>query len=134
MAGWIKIEKDLYTDPRIRRLARRIREIPEYANLPPESLFPMAFGAVSILWITADTHVGEDDVLSMGPHDIDDLVGITGFCELLPSDWLVVLDSNSVKLPAFHAHNGTSARKRAVNNARVARWREAKALRQRNRL
>ena len=135
MGGWIKLEKDLYTDPRLRRAARILCER-DLASGQPKRPFTRylseLLGAVSILWITADTHVDEEDVLELGPSDIDELTGIEGFCELLPAEWLVVLDPKRVKLPKFHMHNGTDAKEAALNQRRQERYRNALALRQRH--
>jgi hypothetical protein len=65
--------------------------------------------------------------LPLGIDELDEVVGLPGFCALLPADWLVPVDEHSVELPEYHAHNGTEAKKRAVTQKRVSRHR-AKAL------
>ena len=126
MSGWIKLEKDLYTDPRIRRMASALRAR-DAANGGAHGshlrYVTTCVGAVSILWITADTHVQEDDLLALGPAEIDELTGIERICELLPEEWLQVINSNSVKLPGFHEHNGTMAKQRALDAKRQQRHR-----------
>lgn len=131
MAGWIKVEKDLLNDPRLLVMARRLAEI-DRRDWSPRRLLATCVGAVCILWITADTHVDQDDVLALGPADIDELTGVEGFCDLMPTEWLEVLDPTHVKLPGFHAHNGTSAKMRAQNSARQQVHRNTRALRKRN--
>ena len=79
-----------------------------------------------MLWIIADSFVDEQDLLAMGPADIDELTGIKGFCDLMPAEWLEVVNENTVKLPGFHAHNGTEAKKKAQGQKRNLRYRTRK--------
>lgn len=130
MSGWIKLEKDLLTDPRIQRLARWFQERDEVVGVsgqPFGRYLSQALGAVSILWITCDYHVDENDVLLLGAVDIDRLVGAQGFCERLPADWLQIIDADSVKVPGFHTHNGTEAKKKALGQRRQERHRNTRA-------
>lgn len=124
--GWIKLEKDLYTDPRLRRMATLLGERAAAPD-PHARLLATCVGAVCILWMFADTHVDENDILSLGPAEIDELTGIERVCELLPPDWLHVLDKDRVKLPGFHTHNGTKAKKTAVDTKRQQRHRKRRA-------
>jgi hypothetical protein len=114
VGGWIKLEKDLLTDPRVLQTAARLR----HARVTPdrdchERDVTLLIGALARLWVVGDTHVCEDDVLALGPDQINELVGIDGFCQILPTDWLQILDADSVKLPGFHSHNGTTAKAKA---------------------
>lgn len=121
MSGWIKLEKSLETDPRVLRAARALAGA---GNAPALHGVTLLVGALARLWILADSHARKDDSLDMGFSEIDDYVGIPGFCSALPRDWLVELDEHRVELPGFHAHNGVEARKRALTQKRVARHRE----------
>lgn len=124
--GWIKLRKTLKGDPRLLRMASELGQLDQAQGRTPltfERLLVSCVGAVCILWITADTYVQENDVLPLGPDHIDRITGIEGFCKLMPSDWLQIVDANHVKLPNFQAHNGSSAKKRALENARKTRYR-----------
>jgi hypothetical protein len=124
--AWIKLEKDLYTDPRVRRMATELRARDGAAGVrlgDPLRYVTTCVGALAILWITADTHVQEDDTLALGPAEIDQLTGIDRFCELLPGEWLQVIDAHRVKLPGFHRHNGTTAKRRAQGAKRQVQHR-----------
>jgi hypothetical protein len=126
MNGWIKFEKALSTDPRLLSMARRLGERDEAQGLPKQPfrrLWITCAGAVGILWMTADGHIDQDDTLALGAHEIDELTGIDGFCELMPREWLQVLDANRVKLPNFQAHNGTTSRSNAQAAARMRKKR-----------
>jgi hypothetical protein len=128
---WIKVEKSLRDDPRIMRMVAGLMDREKAAGLPERSfnnLCATCVGAVIILWITADTHVDEKDVLAIGPAQIDQITGIQGFCELVPDEWLVVLDAHRVKLPGYQRHNGILAKKRAVDQRRQRLYRHAKSV------
>lgn len=116
MSGWIKLEKDLLTDPRVFRIAKR-------CNASALHGVTLVLGGLAHLWMLADTHIGQDDILPLGIDEINEIIGVQKFCEMLPPDWLQVIDSNHVKLPAFHDHNGTEAKKKAQTSKRVQRHR-----------
>lgn len=142
--AWIKFEKDLLTDPRVLRMAKRLQE--KYLLAEAEAWaanecngyalpgVTLICGGLVRIWSLADTHVDSNDVLPLGFEELDKLIGIPGFCELMPEDWIIKLDADSVKLPNFHAHNGTEAKRKAVTQKRVAafRGRNSKALPVRN--
>jgi hypothetical protein len=144
--AWIKFEKDLLTDPRVLRIAKTLEQ--RFNLGEPEGQWPegalagpcnaaslpavtLVCGALVRIWCLADTHVGADDVLPLGLGELNEHIGIPGFCELLPVDWLISIDEEAVKLPDFHAHNGTEAKKKAVTQKRVERHR-TRALHARN--
>jgi hypothetical protein len=114
--GWIKLEKDLLTDPRLLKMAHRIATSCNGRPLPGVMV---ALGGLAQLWIIADTHIGNDDILPLGIDQINHILGMQGFCEILPQDWLQVIDADNVKLPGFHKHNGTIAKQNALNRRRV---------------
>ncbi len=118
---WIKFEKELATgDPKVLRIASRLRN----ACVTPESLYTLAtLGALTRLWSFADTHIRDDDTLSSTIAEINEVIGIANFCDLLPPEWLQVLDGDRVHLPDFLAHNGIKARTRALGAGRQKRYR-----------
>lgn len=124
MSGWIKVEKDLVNDPRVLRMASRLRHAD--VTLGSRSRL-VVVGALVTLWWYADTHIRDDDTLPVGADQINELVGIDGFCDLMPSEWFEVLDANSVKLVDYTAHNGTTAKKRALGQRRKERSRSRHA-------
>ncbi|MGC8519824.1 MAG: hypothetical protein ACP5P4_15095 [Steroidobacteraceae bacterium] len=143
MSGWIKFEKDLLTDPRVVRIARALGrrwvlfdsqnscnaaalQTYEQCNARALPAVTLVCGALVRIWSLADTHIKTGDILPLGTDELDEIVGLPGFCEMLPAEWLVPLDG-SVKLPGFHEHNGTAAKKKAVTQERVRRYRARNA-------
>ena len=135
MSGWIKFEKDLRTDPRVLRIARELNRrfmfYPADAEVDRCNAYALpavtlVLGALAQLWSLADSHA-ENDVLRMSAEEVDEYLGITGFCSMMPADWLVEVDAHSVELPGFQAHNGPEAKKRALTQHRVERLRERNA-------
>src|SRR5205807_4309435 len=135
MGGWIKLEKDLREDPRVLRMARGIDQ--RYllfawpssdGNLDPSNAtalpaVTLVLGGLMQLWSLADSFARDDDTLDISPDEIDQLTGIKGFAELMPRDWLEVLDAEHVKLPGFHEHNGIIAKRKALTARRVTQHR-----------
>lgn len=125
------VDKDLPKDPLLRQMAKALHAQDVALGRPPlplARLLATCVGAVTILWITAHRKVDQENVLALGPVDIDALTGLEGCCNLFPAEWLVVLDANHVKLPGFQEHRGAKAEKTAMKTARQQRWRDGKRL------
>jgi hypothetical protein len=76
------------------------------------------------LWMRADAHVRGGGTLDTSGDEVDEFVGIAGFCEVMPPDWLQVVDADQVKLPGFQEHYGTCANKIALTVKRFERHRD----------
>jgi hypothetical protein len=81
-------------------------------------------GALTRLWSYADSHIREDDTLDLGCQELDELLGVPGFCAAMPEDWLREIGVDSVELPGFLAHNGVDAKKKALTQKRVSNHRQ----------
>lgn len=123
MSGSIVISKDILTSARFRRVAKRLASR-NGSNAVTQRDVTLLLGGLTQLWIYADTHIREDNTLDLTPDEIDELVGITGFAEILPGDWLEILESDCVQLPDFLQHNGTTPRKKALAAQRQKRFRD----------
>lgn len=126
--GWIKFEKKLREDIRVKRMARIVPELlPGLCNgdaLHAVTLcVTVILGALAQLWMHADTFAREDDTLDLTAEEIDGLVGIDGFSTILPSDWCALIDKGGVKLPNYQKHNGPKAKEQALGALRVAKHR-----------
>jgi hypothetical protein len=127
MSGWIKFEKGIETDPRTLRMAKALMR-----NAPALPGVTLVCGALSRLWIYADSHIRQDNTLDMSAAEIDEWLGIPGFCDLMPEEWLVQIDDIRVELPDFLAHNGVEAKKKALTQKRVSNHRTRKTVTVRN--
>lgn len=125
MSGWIKWEKDLESDPRVLRMARELKRM---CNAMPFHPVTLVCGGLLRMWAYADSHIREDDTLDLGKSELDEIVGIEGFCSLLPADWLVEINDKTVELPSFQEHNGVEAKRRALTQKRVKRHRNAESV------
>lgn len=120
MSGWIKFEKELINDPRVLRIASRL----SHADVTQVSRNRLVvIGALVTLWSFADTHIRNDNTLEAGKDEVDAVIGIAGFCDLMPHDWLQVLDADRIQLPGFLGHNGIEAKKKALAQKRQERHR-----------
>lgn len=128
MSGWIRIEKSLETDPRVLRAAKNLAASIPACNAGALHPVTLVVGGLARLWMYADSHAREDDTLDLGFAELDELLGIPGFCRALPECWLREVSEGSVELPGFQEHNGVEARKRALTQKRVSRHRSAQAL------
>lgn len=131
MSGWIKLEKDLESDPRVLRMAKALDRVTPDRNagaLHPVTqasrTVTLVIGALGRLWMYADSHARDDDTLDMSVEEIDQWLGLPGFCAVMPPDWLSVVDEGTVELPGFQEHNGTEAKRKDLNAKRQARHRK----------
>lgn len=145
--AWIKFDKDLIDDPRILRAAEDLceRYIVSIEHVrgqgfssghdleQKEHLSMMrnaVTGALVTLWVYADTHIRNGDVLPISVTAIDRMVGLEGFCELIGHEWVrPENDGQSVVLPGYCEKNGLVAKeKRKIANAdRQRRFRDRKS-------
>jgi hypothetical protein len=142
--GWIKFDKDLIDDPRVLRAAEALAERytvsverlhgpgfsagSDLAETETVTLMRNAVtGALLTLWVYADTHIREGDLLPLSTVAIDRMVGIDGFCELVGPDWVQETNFGTFSiLPGYCEKNGLiSKEKRSTANAeRQRRYRE----------
>lgn len=127
MSGWLKIDKDLPDAMRFRRVVRAVRNannaLCSVTGDGEQLWVTITLGAITRLWGYADSHIGDDNVLAVSLDEINELVGVKGFAQALPAEWLVVIDPDHVQLPDFLEHNGTSAKQRKDNARRQATYR-----------
>jgi len=121
MAGdWIKVRTALANDGRVRMAAKTLKKSNALGNATTNAYCVTVLGALVTLWSFADTQADENGLLiGYDFEDINELVGVDGFCESLPPDWIAEHEG-WVKLPEYQQHNGKSAKKRAQTAKRVA--------------
>lgn len=115
MAGdWIKMRVDLHTHPKVVRMssalnADRLRVV----------------GGLHAVWCLFDAHSEDGSLEGYSPAVVDDLIGFSGFSEaMVKVGWLQV-EQESVALPRFDDHNGSSAKRRAMESDRKRKDRDA---------
>lgn len=140
MSGWIKFWKDMPNDPRVLSAAAKLSERYILAHRSPGGGSDLSnteicnawrnavTGALATLWCYADEHIRNDDTLPLTSQTLDAVVGLEGFFDVMPREWIDELDDGSIILPGYCEKNSLIAkRKRTVkSNARVTRWRRAK--------
>lgn len=140
MSGWIKFWKDMPNDPRVLSAAVKLAERYVLARRTPGGGGDLSMteacnawrntvtGAIATLWCYADEHIRDDDSLPLTSQTIDTIVGIEGFFDVMPREWIDELDDGSIVLPGYCKKNSLIVkRKRTIkSNARVTRWRRAK--------
>ena len=115
MAGdWIKVEKCSPNKPEVMRLARMW-------GVPQDQ----AFGALMRFWIWLDDACVDGRVDGVASHEVDAMMHFPGFATGLQSvGWLEIDDAApSIRVQNFDKHNAETSKKRALKNARQARWR-----------
>lgn len=126
MSGWIKVAKDLTENIRFRRVVRKLRDSNALRGVTENNealAVTITLGALVRFWCYADSNIRDDDTLDITLDEINEIVGIEGFAQALPAEWLQVIDAECLKLPNFHEHNGSSERQRRNNARRQANFR-----------
>ena len=115
---WIKVEKNTPEKPEIRHISRA-------CNVSPG----MAFAAWFRLWSYFDSETADGEVKFLTPTDCDAIARLPGIGMALSIDhgcgWIVFHQSGAT-IVNWDRHNGKSAKKRAMTNRRIARWRGQK--------
>lgn len=134
MSGWIKFDKDMASDPRLAHAASILVESYIVARATPHGGSDLSHsdalrfmsnalrGALVTLWCYADEHVRNDDTLPCNAKTLDSIVGIEGFCNAMPSDWVTETADGCILLPGYCAKNSLNAkRKKAESSAEKQR-------------
>lgn len=123
MAGdWIKLRKDLFTDPSVFKLAAILKID-----------IPGAVGRVAMAWAWADSHATcHGNVTLVSRSCLDAVTGTAGFGDALAAvGWLEDLDGEDggIRFPKFDRHMGEGAKQRAqaANRKQAQRLRNAGA-------
>lgn len=138
MAGWIKFDKEMAEDPRLMQAAWALLERYVVARRSTAGGCDLSNGdasrfvgnalrgALVTLWVYADTHIRDDDTLPCDAFALDAIVGLDGFCEVMPDEWLVVEADGGVRLPGYCVKNGLNAKRKRAEDGRerTRRWRQ----------
>jgi hypothetical protein len=137
---WFMLDKDTLTDQRLLMAARllckrySVSDVDDNGDRGDEidmsrqlsCMTAACRGALVMLWGYAHDNIRPDNTLALDPVAVDALVGIDGFCDCMPPEWLEVMDDGSgIYLPRFIEKNQIVKRleARAKDTARHRSWR-----------
>ena len=117
MSGnWIKMGVDLRTHPKVVQIA---------AALKADRL--RVLGALYAAWCIFDAHAAEGTLHGYSPEALDCELGWKGFARAMAKvEWLEITGSG-LHAPRFEEHNGTTAKRRALDASRKGRVRKLSA-------
>ncbi|ADC71740.1 hypothetical protein TK90_1231 [Thioalkalivibrio sp. K90mix] len=115
MAGdWIKVETVTPDKPEVFQIA-------EALNIDPDAVT----GKLIRIWIWADQQTTDGNARGVTKLLLDRIAGVSGFADAMQKvGWLTNADGG-LTFVNFTRHNGQTAKKRALTNKRVARYRNA---------
>jgi hypothetical protein len=102
--SWIKMRTDLWDDPRVSAICDKL-----------DATEATIIGALFRFWSIADQHSVDGLLAAMTPSSLDRKVGLSGFAKALEQVGWLAVDSDGLRVPRFHEHNGESAKTRARN-------------------
>lgn len=114
-SDWIKMRADLFTHPKVFKIAD---------SLGADELYIV--GALLSFWAWAHAHAVDGRVDGATSHMIDRATRVDGLSAALVSVGWLHVDDDGVTIPRFEVHNGDSAKERTLKNERQSRWRERK--------
>ena len=115
MAGdWIKMRRDLRTDPRVVRIS---------SALKADTL--RTVGALFVVWGLADAHTKDGFLEGYTLEILDEVVGLPGLAQAMSDVGWLELRTDGVTIPDFERHNSESAKKRAQDAVRKFSARQA---------
>ena len=111
MAGdWIKFETATPDKPEVWQIASELQ-------IDPDAVV----GKLLRVWAWFDSHTEEGNAPSVTKTLLDRNVAVAGFCDAMVSAGWMQDDGETITLPNFHAHNGKTAKNRALTAKRVAK-------------
>ena len=127
--SWIKVRTNLASDPKVVRISSGlVRKLsgscPDSVRIlsgscpDPVLIMSATVGAILRIWSMADQFASDGILKGMTCETLDQYVGIPGFAlEMVGVGWLVD-QGDSLQLPNYQEHNGTTAKTRAMDQAR----------------
>lgn len=105
--SWIKMRKNLLTDPKVVRIASacnadRLRTI----------------GALFSAWCLLDEHTQDGHLVGYDFAALDEIVGVAGLAEAMESVGWLERTTQGIAAPRFSEHNGQTAKRRAAESVR----------------
>lgn len=149
MGGYIRMDKDLADDPRVKDLGERLARshfglTGEADSWSPQQLLMLGIardaviGGLYRLWRHGDTYLGRHDRLkgaSPGLARIEEVTALpVSLLKTFPPEWLKQHPDESVELPGYAHKNALINRdeRRAGGRKRTAKWRARKRIKDSN--
>jgi hypothetical protein len=117
---YLKMRMDTLTGPKLVTAASRLSH---NQSLPFDTAKTLVVGGLVRLWAFAFDHVRDDNTLDCTPDDVNHIVGIDKFTDVLPPEWFQIIDTNRVHLPKFLEDYGLDPITRRANRERKAKSR-----------
>jgi len=112
-SNWLKVQKHTPDKPQLRQLAR---------------MCDCSLGDAFLAWFRVYAYLDEvtadGSVLFMAPADVDDVARLPGTGDALAAVQWLLFDSHGCTVVQWDRHNGRSAKKRALDAERQARFRQ----------
>lgn len=113
MAGdWIKVEDTTPDKPEVSRMAEALGVTPEHI-----------LGCMVRVWIWADQQSIDGNAVGVSDLALDGIARNAGIASAMRKEGWIVGDGATLSFPNFERHNGETAKKRALTNRRVKRFR-----------
>ena len=114
---WIKVRKNLTTDPRVVRIS---------SALGADRL--RTLGGLVSAWCLFDSHTEDGTLAGYTPEAFDEIIGLPGLARAMESVKWMTITPESLVAPRFDEHNGATAKRRAKENLRKMSARDADKL------
>jgi len=113
---WIKMRSDLFTHPKVVRIA---------SALKADKL--RTVGGLMSVWCLFDAHSADGTLDGYSGETLDDHLSWPGFSAAMSAVGWLSIEPESLVLPEFETHNGASAKRRAQDADRKKAVRKASA-------
>jgi hypothetical protein len=118
--NFVKMRIDTVTGPKVVTMASRLC----HGQITPfDTARTLVVGGLCRLWAFAFEHVRDDNTLACTPDDVNHIVGVDKFCDIVPPEWLQVINPDRIHLPNFLEDNGLDPKLRAAARERKAKSR-----------
>ena len=108
MSNWIKLRTGLINHPKVVRMAFTLFPMEQHR-------LSVVIGGLVQVWSMADMHADGEKLPGMSLETLDLLVGISGFAQAMVEVGWLEEGEKSLNLPNYQEHNGSTAKRRAVD-------------------
>lgn len=119
----MKVRIGLRRHPNILIIATRMRNADITLASRSHVATSLAMAAMLDLWDFADANISQENLLPIGPDQVNELVVVENFCSYVPAQWLEIVGPDQVKLPEYYEHNGSTAKARGLAAHRQGKYR-----------